>query len=251
MLCIDSHAHCGVQDKFPPQAFEDYYVQVRESRISGTAMFAPVAEIYDRSGSVFEDTPAWMDRRKRANEHLTTLGNDDHAVFPYFFIWNDFAVEQLTERHKGIKWHRHSNEPVYNYDDPRCQQAIDEIRDRNMPVVLEEELGNTVRFINELAVGVKVIIPHLGFLNGGYRAILKNGLWELPNVYADTSLAPSGEIRDYINRFGDERIMFGSDFPFGEPVSELNKILGLPVSRGTIEAIAGLNVRRLLLESNR
>ncbi len=43
-----------------------------------------------------------------------------------------------------------------------AKRAIDEIKRRNMPVVLEEEFENTFIFINELAVGVKVIIPHLG-----------------------------------------------------------------------------------------
>jgi hypothetical protein len=38
-----------------------------------------------------------------------------------------------------------------------------------MPVVLEEEFENTIRFINELAIGVNVIIPHLDLLNGGYK----------------------------------------------------------------------------------
>jgi hypothetical protein len=25
LIIIDSHTHCGVQDKHPPQSFEDYY----------------------------------------------------------------------------------------------------------------------------------------------------------------------------------------------------------------------------------
>ena len=36
-----------------------------------------------------------------------TLGSSDLKVIPYFFIWNDFAVDQLKPQHKGIKWHRH------------------------------------------------------------------------------------------------------------------------------------------------
>lgn len=92
-------------------------------------------------------------------------------VISYFFIWNDFAVDQLKPQHRGIKWHRHSDEPVYHYDDPKCLKAIDEIRRRKMPVVLEEENKNTIRFIKEIAVGVRVIIPHLGLLNGGSQGL--------------------------------------------------------------------------------
>ena len=104
------------------------------------------------------------------------------TVYPYFFIWNDFAVEQLSAAHCGIKWHRHADEPVYRYDDPRCRSALAEIRRRGLPVVLEEEFGQTVRFIRELAHGITVIIPHLGMLNGGFRSIAEAGLSEQENI---------------------------------------------------------------------
>ncbi len=68
-----------------------------------------------------------------------------------------------------------------------------------MPVVLEEEFENTIRFINELAIGVRVIIPHLGLLNGGYDAFSKHEMWDNPNVYADTALASRYEIEDYLD----------------------------------------------------
>jgi len=158
-------------------------------------------------------------------------------------------VEQLTPRHCGIKWHRHYDEPVYHYDSPRCLKAIEEIRRRNLPVVLEEELENTVRFINDIAAGVRVIIPHMGFLNGGYRRIAELGIWEIPNVFTDTALASSSEIADYIRNYGYERIMFGSDFPFGDPRTELEKILELQVSREVKEAVIRLNVERILADN--
>jgi predicted TIM-barrel fold metal-dependent hydrolase len=120
-----------------------------------------------------------------------------------------------------------------------------------MPVVLEEELNNTIRFINEIAVGVRVIIPHLGFLNGGYHAISQHKLWEQPNVYTDTSLASPYEVTDYIEKYGYERIMFGSDFPFGNPIEELLKIQRLQISAEKKRAILGLNVKHLLTDSNR
>ena len=68
-------------------------------------------------------------------------------------LWNDFAVEQLDAAHCGIKWRRHEDEPVYHYEDPRRRAALAEIRRRNLPVVLEEEFENTVRFISEFPFG--------------------------------------------------------------------------------------------------
>jgi len=105
-------------------------------------------------------------------------------------------------------------------------------------------------FINELAVGVKVIIPHMGLLNGGYGAFVKKGIWDNPNVYADTALASSNDIKDYIENFGYDRILFGSDFPFGDPKEELCKIQDLSIHQQKKDMILGHNLRRLLKDSN-
>jgi hypothetical protein len=249
-MIIDAHVHCGIQDKFPSQSYDDYFSVIRGSGIQEAVMFPPVMEIYDRYDPNFADSAQWKNRRKSANDYLLHIGTTELTVIPYFFIWNDFAVDQLTPKHKGIKWHRHSDEPVYHYDSPRCRRAVDEIRRRNMPVVLEEEFNNTVRFIQHIAKGITVIIPHMGMLNGGYGVIKRHGLWARPDVYADTALASVSEITDYINEYGVDRIIFGSDFPFGDPRQELLKIMHLQISQEQKEIICGLNIQRLLAESN-
>ena len=119
-----------------------------------------------------------------------------------------------------------------------------------MPIVYEEELKNTIVFIKELACEIRVIIPHLGGLNGGYKAIADFGLWEKTHVYTDTSLASTIEISDYISKYGDERIMFGSDFPFGEPESEFSKLQRMKLKPHTLEKITGKNIKCLLSDSN-
>lgn len=246
MRIIDSHAHCGILDRSSRQSFEDYLSRIAGSEIKGVVMFSPVMEIYDRHNPNFKDDPHWQRKRKRANEYLLRVHHKDLEVFPFFFIWNDFALEQLSPRHRGIKWHRHAFEPVYNYDDPRCARAVEEIRRRKMPVILEEELKNTVHFIREIGLGLKVVIPHMGALNGGYQSISEHELWELPDVFTDTSLASPYEILDYLEKYGHERIMFGSDFPFGDPIDELFKIQRLHLLHQEKRAILGLNLENLL-----
>jgi hypothetical protein len=242
---IDAHAHCGVIDRSMPQSFEDYEQQVAGTDIGGAAMFSPVLEIYDRYDFHFTDTPAWQLRRQESNAYLLSLKSADLTVFPYFFIWNDFAVKQLNAAHCGIKWHRHPGEPVYCYDDAKCRAALDEIRRRNLPVVLEEEFDNTARFVKELADGITVIIPHLGLLNGGFRSIAEAGLWERENVWADTALASQDEIREYLRRYSHRRLLFGSDFPFGSPSAELRKVRSLGLDPEVEAAVLGGNFIRL------
>jgi uncharacterized protein len=244
---IDSHAHCGIQDRFPPQSLEDYLAEVKGSDISGVAMFAPVMEIYDRNDPDFVDTSEWQQRRRQANSYLLSLGEDGRLeVFPFFFIWNDFAADQLTHQHRGIKWHRHGDEPRYHYEDPRCAEAIDAIRRCNLPVVFEEEWEHTVHFIDELASGVRVIIPHCGLLNGGFERFCRHQMWERPNIYTDTSLVPPHLVSAYVQRYGCDRILFGSDFPFGDPVYEYRKILRLGLSEREKAAILAGNFQNLM-----
>ncbi|WP_051564510.1 amidohydrolase family protein [Desulfovermiculus halophilus] len=242
---IDAHAHCGCLDQCPPQAIEDYLRELAGTGIQGAALFSPVDEIYDRSDPFFADSPEWRSRRKASNAYLLTLDPQDLTVYPYFFIWNDFAVEQLTPRHRGIKWHRHPDEPEYAYQDPRCRRALEVIRDRSLPVVLEEELENTLYFIRELAAGVPVIIPHLGLLNGGFHALARAGIWDLDNVWADSALASEQTIAEYIRRYGPDKLLFGSDFPFGSPGSELSKIRNLDAAPEVKESVLGKNFLRL------
>ncbi len=248
---IDAHAHCGRQERHPPQAIEDYYAAVQGSDILGVVVFPPVIEIYDRYDPAFEDSPPWPEGRRKANEYLLTLEGYGLAVFPFFFIWNDFAVDQLTPAHCGIKWHRHGDEPRYHYDDPRCQRAIEAIRQRNLPVCLEEEWSHTLHFIDTLAPDLRIIIPHCGLLNGGFEAFCRHDIWERPNIYTDTSLVSPAVIRTYVERYGSGRIMFGSDFPFGDPVQECRKILKLGLSEGEQEALLLGNVQNLLAASSR
>jgi predicted TIM-barrel fold metal-dependent hydrolase len=242
---IDAHAHCGVIDRSMPQSFEDYQQQVAGTDIEGAVLFSPVLEIYDRFDFDFTDTPAWQLRRQESNAYLLSLKPADLIIFPYFFIWNDFAVAQLAAEHCGIKWHRHPGEPIYYYDDPKCRAALEVIRRRNLPVVLEEEFDNTLRFVKELADGVKVIIPHLGLLNGGFQSLAEAGLWQRENVWADTALASRDEIREYLRCYGHRRLLFGSDFPFGSPSAELRKVRSLGLDPKVEAALLGGNFIRL------
>jgi uncharacterized protein len=145
----------------------------------------------------------------------------------------------------AIKWHRHPDEPEYHYGDPRCREFLQVVRDRQLPILLEESLENTRFFLEELAPDLPVIIPHLGGLSGGYVALDRAGVWRRPQVYADTAVAALPEIKDFIRRFGADRLLFGSDYPFGTPAAELNKILRLNLPEAQNRAILGDNFRRL------
>jgi len=240
---IDCHMHCGVQNVDQPVALIKQ--RLAEADIGGACLYAPVEDIYDRYDATFEDTAEWQACRQRANDYLLDLSAADPGVTAYYFVWNDFRQEELARGFRGVKWHRHEDEPVYHYDDPRCEEFLQEVYRLQLPVVLEESFENTVSFVERVAGRTPVIIPHLGFLNGGFSALVASGIWDEPGVCADTALASRHEMSAFIERYGDEKLLFGSDFPFGTPRTELGKVEGLGLTDEAFERVVSGNVRRL------
>ncbi len=83
-------------------------------------------------------------------------------------------------------------------------------------------------------------------MNGGYQALKDVGIWKHQNVYADTALAYKQDIADFIESFSVEKIFFGSDYPFGNPLKEKKKILSLGLSDKENELILSKNIINLL-----
>ncbi len=176
MYVIDSHIHCGIQNVDQP--FSDIRPLLNRARISGACLFAPVEDIYDRYRPGFDDNEFWKATRKRAHDYLLQIACQNRSIYPYYFVWNDFFIEDLDRGFAGIKWHHHSGEPPYHYENPRCGAMIDAICERGLPVVLEETFDRTIWFIQQAAGRTPVIIPHLGLLNGGFTRLLKSGVWK-------------------------------------------------------------------------
>ena len=240
---IDSHMHCGTQNVSLP--WEEVQGRLREGGISGACLFAPVEDIYDRYDYYFQDTAAWAACRRRANRYLLDLRQREPNLIAYYFVWNDFHKEELGKGYRGIKWHRHEYEPVYNYEDPRCEEFLQEAYRLRLPILLEESFENTLYFLKRAQGRTPIIIPHLGMLNGGFDALLRSGIWESETVYADTALASSAEMAQFLERYGSERLLFGSDFPFGSPQHELQKVRNLGMGTDDFENVVSRNVIRL------
>lgn len=243
-MVVDSHIHCGVQNVSQP--LEIIRPLLNGADIGAACLFAPVEDIYDRTDRNFHDSPDWKKTRQRAHDYLLDLSSKDSHLHPYFFVWNDFDIDALDQRFQGIKWHHHAGEPPYRYDDPKCLDMIEVICRRKLPVVLEETYDRTTWFIDRIAGRTSIIIPHLGLLNGGFDTLMAAGVWDNPTVFADTALAGPYEIYGFLNRYGAERLIFGSDFPFGMPGPQLNQLLNMGLSENERDHICSQNILRLL-----
>ena len=173
------------------------------------------------------------------------------AFIPYHYIREDYGAEgfnPVPEGYFGGKWHwmRGWQDSASNYDvlgDANLPELIRKLTKAGKPVIFEEELAFTKRFV-EIAESMNIIIPHLGMLGGNpqeFLASFKNH----DSVYFDTALASRDTILKFIEIVGPERILFGSDVPFGTMRSELGKILSLPITHEEKELILSKNVMRL------
>lgn len=241
---IDSHMHCGIQNVDQPLELIKAYLN--RGGIHGACLYAPVEDIYDRYNYHFEDTRWWMTCRQRANDYLLNVQEKNEDFYSYYFVWNDFQTEELQKGYRGIKWHRHEYEPVYHYNDPRCEEFLQEAYRLQLPIVLEESFSNTRYFIDRVGEKTPIIIPHMGGLNGGFSNLLHAGIWERENVYADTALASTREMSIFMERYGVDRLIFGSDFPFGIPYNELLKVKNLNLDEADFEKVVSKNILRLI-----
>jgi uncharacterized protein len=236
-LILDAHVHCGLT-----LPYENVSQQWRAAGINGGVLFSPVEEIYNRYDPRFVDSAEYAQSRNRVHQYLADLAADS-GLIPYYFVWNDFSP--IPNGFRGIKWHRHPDEPFYRYSVPECGRIIEDICHRRLPIVLEEEFRNTLAFIRTIEGKTVVIIPHLGALNGGYTQLKEAGVFEASNVWADTALAGRAEIEDFARSYGTDRLLFGSDYPFGIPAHEKRKVVGV-FDGQELDAILGGNLMRLL-----
>ncbi|MFH1114878.1 MAG: amidohydrolase family protein [Pseudomonadota bacterium] len=239
-LVLDGHVHCGFT-----VPFDEISREWQIAGIDGGAMFSPVEEIYNRYDPGFTDSDEYRTSRRRVHAYLLDLAARDN-LYSYFFVWNDFVP--VPDGFSGIKWHRHGGEPEYNYHTRECDHVVEEICRKRLPVVLEEEFGNTLNFLERIDDRTTVVIPHMGGLNGGYRRLRDAGVFERQSVLVDTALASGREIADFAERYGTERIIFGSDYPFGIPAHEKRKVAGLFSGKDRAAVLSG-NLLRLLGES--
>jgi uncharacterized protein len=170
---------------------------------------------------------------------------------PYHYVRENYDsadCDPIPMAYFGGKWHwmRGVQDSASNYnvlEDKALPGLAEKIGFTKKPVIFEEELEFTKRFVN-LFSGCILIIPHLGMLGGDPLDFLSS-FKKQENVYFDTALASQNTILEFVKTTGPERVLFGSDVPFGSMKSELSKILTLPIPDTDKELILSKNIIRL------
>jgi len=148
---------------------------------------------------------------------------------------------------RGVKIHPVSNNvKAYN---PFAQNLFKRAAELGMPI-FTHCCDKVAAQPFEIERGAKLcpevtIIAHMGGFFHGEDAILMAK--RAPNIYLDTSSIPyPGLIRKAVEALGPERIVFASDNPAGDPISDLAKIKDLGLPREAEELILYRNTARIL-----
>jgi hypothetical protein len=236
-LIIDSHSHWGPSLSMGTELT--------------TAELQRQQEETDISYVVLIPFPSTAIANNDINVRLLDETKRVKSFIPYHYIRENYDIngfDPIPGEYYGGKWHwmRGWQDTASNYkvlDDPALPGLIEKLRKINKPIVFEEDLDFTVKFV-DMADGVTLIIPHLGLLGGNPYDFLR-AFKNKESIYFDTALASRDQILRFVETIGPERVLFGSDVPFGSMRSELDKILSLSVSREDKEMLLYKNVIEL------
>ena len=235
MEIIDSHTHWGPSVSMGTEVTtEELLRQAEQSNVDRIVIFP---------------FPSMALADEEINERLLNEANRIKKFIPYYYIPETMKPIQDKKGFYGGKWHwmrgiQDSSSNYQSLDDPKLREFIEASEKIDLPIVFEEELAFTEAFVRKTK-NLEVIIPHLGMLGGNPLDFL-NTFKSRENVYFDTALASSNTVLKFIETIGHERILFGSDIPFGSMKWELEKVLSLPIGDDIKEWILSKNLKRLI-----
>jgi predicted TIM-barrel fold metal-dependent hydrolase len=235
MEIIDSHTHWGPSVTMGTEVTtEELLRQAEQSNVSRIVIFPfPSMALSDEG----------------INEKLLGEASRIKKFIPYYYIPETMKPIPDGKGFLGGKWHwmqgiQDSSSNYQVLEDPKLGEFIEASEKIDLPIVFEEELAFTEAFVRKTK-NFKIVIPHLGMLGGNPIDFLH--IFKVrENVYFDTALASPDTVMRFIENIGHERVLFGSDIPFGTMKWELEKILSLPISDDKKEWILSKNLKRLI-----
>lgn len=94
---------------------------------------------------------------------------------------------------------------------------------------------------------LKVVGAHLGgwsMFDEAFECLKDTGCYV--DISSCIMFIGAEETKKYINKYGADRILFGTDFPLWNPVREVERFMSLNLSDSDMQKIAHLNAHRLL-----
>ncbi|MBE5926916.1 MAG: hypothetical protein E7270_08155 [Lachnospiraceae bacterium] len=220
-MIIDMHVHCGIAEPFymPNSMVEEMIEKYNIDHVilsdiracENTQELTPVPEdIALPQNQVFRETIAFA-RKHPGKIYVmpwikpTTDGVDDEFIS---------IIENNKDVVKGLKLHAHNS--MLRSDSPLLEPYYELAAKYSLPVLIhtggiEEASAIYVYNAAKSHPDVNFIMGHLGLGTNNIEAI--DLVSKLPNLYGDTAWVPIQSVLYFIEKCGDDRLLFGSDSP--------------------------------------
>jgi uncharacterized protein len=102
--------------------------------------------------------------------------------------------------------------------------------------------------IAEMYPEVRIVMLHMGHAHGVYIQAAINTAKRYDNIILETSgVSMHSKIKEAVERVGEGRVVFGSDYPFHDYTVELQKVKVAGLTENQRELVLYENAKRLLL----
>jgi len=234
---IDAHSHVGRFGSWANVSCtaEELLEKMDESGVERSILFAPDNKLVRR---------AVRSHPKRFVGYVWPNPHDEGALS---------LVRQSVEEwgFRGIKLHplAHAFLPT----DEEVLPIIEYAGKHRIPVAIHSghppfSLPWSIGELAELYPEVRIVMLHMGHAHGVYIQAAINTAKKRDNIILETSgVSMHSKIKEAVEKVGEGRVVFGSDYPFHDYSVELQKVRVAGLTENQEELVLYENTRKLLL----
>ncbi len=248
MVVIDGHTHfAGPGKGFPPNTVEELLAIMDGNGIDSIVTCAPYSSIgkdrtYDDANRFLVESMSKAPERiigfLRVNPHL-----QEHALR---------SIEEGVKNQgfKGVKVHPRNEAFAINSEE--LAFPIAELASKlKVPILIHTGEPDTYGFAQPTLVGdladsfpdLTLIIGHMG--KRLYEDAICVARW-FENIILETSFRSHRDIARAVKRVGADRVVYGSDMPFGVPEIEMMKVRLADITAEEKDLVLGDSMARML-----
>ncbi|HOJ12081.1 MAG TPA: amidohydrolase family protein [Clostridiales bacterium] len=177
-----------------------------------------------------------LNNPKEGNKHIKDIAeaSNDRIKACYILDSNigSSEIPDASELMKQLKEEKPSavklypNRNKYYLDSFYCGELLEVLDVLNMPVIIDSDQITSFKDLPQLAKSysnIKFIILRYGFRES--RTVIPL-VKKLDNVYFDISvMVDTGLIEEIVNKYGSDKLLFGSGLPFYVPAGSLGMVI--------------------------
>lgn len=246
MIVIDGHTHfAGPGKGLPPTTVEGLIDSMDKNGVNAAVTCAPYSSIgKDRT---YDDANRFLiESMKKTNRIIGFIRVNPHLQENALQSIRDCKAQGF----RGIKVHPRNE--AFAINDKNFAFPIAELASKlDLPILIHTGEPDTYGFAQPTPVGdladyfpdLTLIIGHMG--KRLYEDAICVARW-FDNIILDTSFRSHKDIERAVNRVGADRVIYGSDNPFGVPEIEILKVKVADISEKEKRMVLGENMARLL-----